>query len=172
LKNACNFYLLKISFDKNLLMKYTFLILAICVCGWSCKKDSNSGGDKTQLLTSADWKYDNGGIGDANGNILFDFSTLGVAIPSCLLDNTVKFNTSGNGTVSENTNVCSGAQATSNFTWNLSSDQTLLNVSGGIVAGISGSFKIKTLSSSKLTLLKDTTLSGVGSGTAVFNLKH
>ena len=152
-------------------MKYTFLILAICVCSWSCKKDSNSGGDKTQLLTSADWKYDNGGIGDANGNILFDFSSLG-AIPACSLDNSVKFNSGGTGTVSENANVCSGAPATSSFTWSLSSDQNSLNVSGGAVAGISGDFKIKTLSSSKFTLMKDTTISGFGSQNIIVNLKH
>jgi len=152
-------------------MKYTFLILGICVCGWSCKKDADSGGDKTQLLTSADWKYDNGGIGDANGNILFDFSSFG-AIPDCSLDNSVRFNSGGTGTVSENANVCSGAPATASFTWSLSSDQNNLNVSGGAVAGISGNFKIKTLSSSKLTLTKDTTVSGYGSVTAIFNLKH
>lgn len=151
-------------------MKNTFLVIGICICALACKKDSSSG-NKTQLLTTADWKYDNGGIGDANGNILFDFSTLGV-IPACSLDNTIHFDTNGNGTASENTNVCSGVPATSSFTWNFSANETVLNVSGGAVAGLGGSFKIKTLSSTKLTLLKDTTVSGFGSVTAVFNLKH
>lgn len=153
-------------------MKYTFLILAICFCIVSCKKNSDSsGGDKTQILTSADWKYDNGGIGDNNGNVLFDFSTMGF-IDDCLLDNTIRFNSNGNGTVSENADVCSGVPATSAFAWNFSSNESILNVSGGAVAGLGGSFKIKTLSNTKLTLLKDTTITGFGSVTAVFNLKH
>jgi hypothetical protein len=40
------------------------------------------------------------------------------------------------------------------------------------VAGIGGSFKIKELSSTKFTLLKDTTITGVGSATMVVSLKH
>lgn len=151
-------------------MKYTFLFFWICFCVLACKKDSGSG-DKTQQLTSADWKYNNGGISDANGNVIIDFSTTGT-IPSCSLDNTIRFNSDGSGTVSENTNVCNGTPATTNFTWNFASNQTLLNVSGGAVAGIGGSFKIKTLSNTQLSLLKDTTVSGFGSVTIVVNLKH
>jgi hypothetical protein len=152
-------------------MKYTFLILAICFCIIACKKDSNSPGDKTQQITSADWKYDSGGVGDANGNILFDFSTTGT-IPACSLDNTIRFTPDGKGTVFENTNICPNASPTTPFTWNFSNNETVLNVSAGAVAGIGGSFKIKTLSDSKFTLLKDTTVSGFGSVTAVINLKH
>ena len=152
-------------------MKYTFLIIGICFCMTSCKKNSNSSADKTQQITSADWKYDSGGIGDANGNILFDFSTSGT-IPACTLDNTIRFNSNSSGTVFENTNVCASAPASTAFTWSFSNNETVLNVSGGAVAGIGGSFKIKTLSDTKLTLFKDTTVSGLGSVTAVVNLKH
>jgi len=151
-------------------MKYTFLILAVCFSTLACKKDSNSSADKTQQLTSADWKYDNGGIGDANGNIIVDFSTLGI-IPACSLDNTIHFDANGSGTVSENANVCSGAQATTSFNWSFSNNETVLSLSGNAVAGIGGNFKIKTLSGTQLSLLKDTTISGM-SGTAVINLKH
>jgi len=152
-------------------MKYTFLTLAICFFALSCKKDSaSSSPGKTQQLTSADWKYDNGGIGDASGNIIVNFSTMGT-IPDCWLDNTIRFNSNGSGTVSENANVCSGAPATTAFTWSFSNNETVLNLSSGAIAGIGGSFRIKTLSDTQLSLLKDTTFSGV-SGTAVVNLKH
>jgi hypothetical protein len=151
-------------------MKYTSFILATCILILSCKKDSSSSTGKTEQLTSADWKYDNGGFGDASGNILISFSTAGV-IPSCSLDNTIHFNSNGSGTVSENADVCSGAPATTNFTWSLSNNETVLNLSGGIVAGIGGSFKIKTLSGTQLSLLKDTTYMSA-SVTAIVNLKH
>jgi hypothetical protein len=156
---------------KRLLMKYSFFVLTFCLALISCQKDSNEQ-TKTELLTSADWKYDNGGIGDANGNILFDFSTLGVTIPVCSLDNTIHFSSNGSGTISENANVCSGAPATTNFTWGFLSGETVLNVSSNAIAGLGGDFKLKELSSTKLTLLKDTTVSGIGSVTAIFNLKH
>lgn len=152
-------------------MKYTILLLGISLLAQSCKKSNTSPADKTQQLTSADWKYNNGGIADAGGNIIVDFSTTGT-IPACSLDNTIRFMANGSGTVSENTDVCPGAPATSTFTWNFSSSQTVLNLSSGAVAGLGGTFRIKELSDTRLSLLKDTTVSGFGSVTAVVNLKH
>ena len=156
---------------KDLRMKYTLLIIGLSFSILSCDKDSDPSVDKTQQLTSADWRYDNGGIGDANGNILIDFSTTGT-IPPCTIDNTIRFNSNGSGTISENSNVCSNAPATSSFTWSFSNNQTVLNVSAGAVAGIGGSFRIKELSDTKFSLLKDTTITGFGAVTAVVNLKH
>jgi hypothetical protein len=151
-------------------MKYTLSILVTCFLLLSCKKDSSSSGSKTDQITSADWKYDSGGIGDASGNIIIDLGTAGLA-PACLLDNTARFKSDGTGTVYENSNVCSGEPATSDFTWNFSQNETVLNVSAGAIAGIGGSFKIKTLTGSQLSLLKDTTILGTA-GTIVVNLKH
>jgi len=150
-------------------MKPYFLILAYSIGFLSCKKNSDTP-TKTQQLTSADWKYDSGGISDANGNIIVDFSTTGT-IPACSLDNTIHFDANGTGTVSENANVCSGASASTAFTWNFSSNETILNLSVGAIAGIGGNFGIKELSSTKLSLLKDTTYMGT-QVKAVVNLKH
>lgn len=150
-------------------MKYSVFILAISVSVLSCKKDSSSSTSKTDEISSADWKYDSGGIGDANGNIITAFPA--GTIPDCTLDNTIHFNTNGTGTVAENANVCSGAPATSNFTWSFLNNETVLNVSAGAVAGIGGNFKIKELTSTQFTLLKDTTVSGFAA-TAVVKLKH
>jgi len=153
-------------------MKYLLLTLLISICFLSCKKDNDSEvSDKTSLLTSTAWKYDSGGVGDANGNILLDFATSGI-IPACSLDNSVKFEPNGSGIGYENTNVCASAPASSNFNWSFQTNQTILNVSGSAVAGLSGNFKIKELTNAKLTLLKDTTVSPFGSVTAIFNLKH
>lgn len=152
-------------------MKYTLTILAASFFILSCKKDSSSSNSKTQQITSSDWKYDTGGIGDASGNILVSFTTLGI-VPNCSLDNTIHFNSNGNGTVSENADVCTGAPPSTPFTWSFSGNETVLNISGSAIAGIGGSFKIKTLSATQLSLLKDTTVTGYGSVTAIVNLKH
>ena len=153
-------------------MKY-ILLLFISFCFIACGKDSDpdTTSENTQQLTSAEWKYDNGGIGNANGIILIDFSTLTI-IPVCMFDNSVRFHADGNGIMAENGNVCTGAPATSNFTWNLSSDGKTLNLSSAVIAGIGGSFKVKEISPTKLTLLKDTTFPIYGAGTAVVNFKH
>jgi hypothetical protein len=155
---------------EKLLMKYTVFTLALSFSLLACKKDSSTSDTSSQQISSADWKYDTGGIGDANGNIIFNFPA--GTIPTCTLDNTIHFNSDGTGTVAENATVCPGTPATSNFTWSFSTDQKVLNVSAGAVAGIGGSFKIKELSSTKFTLLKDTTITGVGSATMVVSLKH
>ncbi len=152
-------------------MKPRFLIIACCLSFFSCKKDSNSDqSSNTQILTNAEWKYDSGGLSDANGNIIADITTI-ANVPSCLLDNSVRFNSDGTGTVSENANVCPSAPATSPINWSFASNETVLNLSGGAIAGIGGSFQIKELSTTKLSLLKDTTLMGL-SGKVILNLKH
>lgn len=150
-------------------MKPYFLILACCIGLLSCKKTSDTP-TKTQQITSSDWKYDSGGISDASGNIIVDFSTTGT-IPSCSLDNTIHFDAGGTGTVYENANVCQGAPASTPFSWSFSSNETILNLSAGAIAGIGGSFGIKELSATKLSLLKDTTYMGT-QVKAVVNLKH
>lgn len=153
-------------------MKYAILLMAICLSFASCQQENEPDEPtKTETITSADWKYDNGGIGDANGNISINFSTITV-IPACTFDNSLRFNSTGQGIAYENLNVCSGAPATSNFTWSLSNNETQLNFSGNAVGGLSGNFRIKELSSTKLTLLKDTTVTGFGAVTAIFELKH
>jgi len=150
-------------------MKPHILILSCCIALLSCKKSSDTP-TKSQELTSSDWKYDSGGISDANGNIIVDFSTTGT-IPSCSLDNTIHFDANGTGTVYENANICPGAQASTAFTWSFSSNETVLNLSVGAIAGIGGNFGIKELSATKLSLLKDTTYMGT-QVKAVVNLKH
>lgn len=152
-------------------MKFMALLPAVCIFFISCKNNAPDEPTKTEMLTSSDWKYDNGGIGDANGNISINFSTLTV-IPACAFDNSLRFNSGGQGIAYENANICSGAPATSNFTWSFSNTETALNVSGNAVAGLSGNFRIKELTSTRLTLLKDTTVTGFGAVTAIFELKH
>lgn len=153
-------------------MKYAILLMAVYFSVLSCKQNSTSNQPaKTEMITSADWKYDNGGFGDNNGNITIHFSTISF-IPSCTFDNSMRFTSNGQGIAYENLNVCAGAPATANFNWNFSNNETQLNISGNAVGGLSGNFRIKELSSTRLTLLKDTTVTGFGTVTAIFELKH
>jgi hypothetical protein len=157
---------------KDLRMKYTLLITALCFLILSCEKnkDSNSSADKTQQLTSGDWKYDNGGIGDANGNILVDFSTTGT-IPACTLDNTIRFNSNNSGTISENT-MFVPMLLLQQHSHGVFKQRNCFKRFSRSVAGIGGSFRIKELSGTRLSLLKDTTVTGFGAVTASVNLKH
>jgi hypothetical protein len=146
-------------------------ILCICLLAMACNKDeNNSGPNKKELLSTSSWIYQNGGVADANGNILIDFSTLNI-IPACALDNTIVFVSDGSGIVNENTNSCNGT-STSAFSWNLTDNENTLNILGDAVFSISGAFKIRELTTTKLSLGKDTTVTGYGNVSMVFNLKH
>jgi hypothetical protein len=150
-------------------MKYFILIAGTCFLFGACKK-SSSGPSNTDLLTSQTWVYDNGGADlNADGTIDLNFSAV---IPACSLDNSAKFNSNGTGVGSENTMVCAGAAPTSAFNWTFSNNETVLNISGNVITGLSGAFKIMTLTSTSLGLSKDTTVTGLGPATAIFFLKH
>jgi hypothetical protein len=151
-------------------MKNIF-ILAFCVFLFACKKDSDNDTSKKDLLIASAWLYNNGGIADPNGNILVDFSTLNI-IPACALDNTIVFATDGSGTGNDNALVCTGTNPVTPFNWNFLSNETILNITGAAVFGISGEFKIRELTTTKLSLGKDTTITGFGNVSMVFNLKH
>jgi hypothetical protein len=156
-------------------MKYFTLAIASCVVFSYCSKDDNNNTNqpsKTDLLTSASWKYDSGGVDlDKNGTVDLSFETTG-AVPACLLDNVVTFKTDGSGVNDEGTTKCDPAlPQTSPFAWAFANSESAINISGSGFAGATGQFKIKELSSTKLSLSKDTTISNYPAAILV-NLKH
>lgn len=155
-------------------MKYVALTMMLGFCFLSCKKDSseNNGPTKTELLTSSAWKYESGGVDvDKNGSIDLSLETLGLA-PACLLDNSATFNADGTGINDEGATKCDPSlPQTTPFNWSFANNETALNISGNGFAGISGQFKITTLTSTRLTIAKDTTMNNM-SGTLIVNLKH
>lgn len=155
-------------------MKYTILTIAICFAFASCSKDSseNNGPTKTELLTSSAWKYESGGADiNKDGSIDLTLETLGT-IPPCILDNSATFNADGTGINDEGATKCDPSlPQTTSFTWSFANNETALNISGNGFAGISGQFKITTLTSTRLTIAKDTSLNNL-SGTLIVNLKH
>ena len=155
-------------------MKYVALTIMIGFCFLSCKKDSseNNGPTKTELLTSSAWKYESGGADvDKNGSIDLSLEAIGT-IPPCILDNSATFNADGTGINDEGATKCDPSlPQTTSFNWSFANNETALNISGNGFAGISGQFKITTLSTTRLTIAKDTTVNSIPA-TLIVNLKH
>jgi hypothetical protein len=153
-------------------MKLYILTMAVCFAFLSCDKDSpdDDGATKTELITSSAWKFEDAGADpDKNGSI--DIS-LASQLPACLTDNTLTLSAGGSGTVDEGAAKCDPSVPQSTpVTWSFAGNETLLNIGGGGLLGITGQFKIVTLTSANLALSKDTTLQGLQSS-FVIRLKH
>lgn len=157
-------------------MKKALFLLAISgVTLFGCDKeddDQTEESQKTTLLVQQAWKFDNAGIDiDRNGTI--ETPLPAGTIQTCLADNTVTFAANGSGTVDEGPTKCATtAPQTSPFTWSFLTNETILNINGSVIAGTSGGqFKIVNLSSTQLSLSKDTAIFGQ-SVALVANLKH
>jgi len=156
-------------------MKYTTLssllfVLFLVSCG---KKDATPAAPtKTEVITQASWKYDNAGIdGDRNGTI--DFPPPSGVLTPCVTDNTLTLSSNGTGIVDEGTAKCTTTDPQSvPITWSFTDNETSLKVGGGGILGISGQFKILELSTTKLSLSKDTTVPILGTVALIAVLKH
>ncbi|HEU4634279.1 MAG TPA: hypothetical protein VFS22_09855 [Flavisolibacter sp.] len=153
-------------------MKLFILAMAVCIVFISCDKDSsdNNGPTKTELITKASWKFEDAGA-DAtkDGSIDISFAS---QLPTCLTDNTLTLSAGGSGTVDEGTSKCDPSipQSTA-VTWSFANNESFLNLGGGGLLGITGQFKIVTLTDASLALSKDTTLQGLQSS-FIIKLKH
>jgi hypothetical protein len=151
-----------------------FILSIIAIAFFSCKKDESSPPatiTKTTILAEQSWKFNNAGLDpDKNGSIDADVSD---QIPACLKDNTVSFSSNGNGIVDEGTTKCNTTDPqTVPFTWSFTSNETLININGNAIAGKGGQYKVVALSSTQLSLSKDTTVAPLGATTFLVNLKH
>jgi hypothetical protein len=80
----------------------------------------------------------------------FDVSSL---INACIKDNIITFSSNGSGTTDEGPTKCNaGDPQTQNFTWNFTTNETVLNVNAAIFAGQSGNFTILALTETSLAL--------------------
>lgn len=138
-------------------MKYILPLFAIWLL-MACKKDENNGPTNTQMLSSSPWKYESGGVDqDKNGTIEISFAAVGILQP-CILDNTATFNSNGTGVTDEGATKCSVvAPQTAPFTWSFTNSETAINITGSVL-GLGGTFKIASLTSTKFSLTKDTTI--------------
>jgi hypothetical protein len=156
-------------------MKKVLYFLPVLFLAISCDKDDDddtpAGKTKTQMLTEATWKFQAAGIDiDKNGTWETNLASF---IPDCAEDNTLKFETNGSGTSDEGTVKCSGnTSQTTPFNWAFATNETVINITGNAVLGYGGQYKLVSLTEAKMSLSKDTTITGLGNQTIVADFVH
>lgn len=142
----------------------------------SCQKESEkpSASEQMNNITASAWVHESSGVDvDRNGTIDLPLTSAGVQ--TCNLDNALTFNKDGSAIADEGATKCNTADPqTSNFNWNFTDNEASLEIKNNVFAALNGKLKIKTLSSTNLTLIKDTTITSPStlSVTVVVNLKH
>jgi hypothetical protein len=158
--------------------KYVFALLSIGCILYACKKDHNNSNDanaKMQLITSATWKYDTVALDtDKDGKPDQPIPAFVGAVQPCDKDNTITFKSDSTGVLNAGATKCNAndPQTTSFRWWFKDNENTLYSPDPLFGSTFTGSFKIGELTSTRLRVLKDTTVSPYGSFTLVLDLKH
>ena len=151
---------------------FLFAISGVALFGCDKEDDDNNGqSEKTNLLVQQTWKFQSAGFDmGSNGSVDLDLTA---QTPACLADNTLTFTANGNGTMDEGATKCNtAAPQTTAFTWGFATNETEMNISGNVIPGVnSGKFKIIALSTTQLTLSKDTVVQTIP-GAVIVSLKH
>ena len=148
---------------------YVFVLLSIGLIVISCKKSSDSP-SKTQLLTSATWKYDTVAL-DLDKDGKPDTPVPPGYIASCSLDNTITFKTDSTGTLDEGATKCNSTDPQSTtFHWYFKNDNTLYSPDP-IFGGLSGDVTVSVLTSTRLEVIKLYSVSGT-SVNVILDMKH
>lgn len=137
---------------------YTLALILIGFVAFSCQKDGgdDTGGTKTKtdLITSAAWKYDTAAI-DLNNDGKTDQALPAGTIENCDRDNTITLKKDGTGTVDEGGSKCNASdpQQTA-ITWQFKNNETVINIPDTVYGSISGDINILELTDTKLRLMK------------------
>lgn len=112
----------------------------------ACQKDDNLPvlKTKTELLSQSAWKFSAATVSgtDASGYL-----------QTCQKDNVYTFVSSGTGTIDEGPSKCdTNDPQSSSFTWTLTSNDTILNISTILFTGGSNDFTLVTLTESQLVV--------------------
>lgn len=155
---------------------YALLLFLIGTIAFSCQKDDDddpdAGKSKTELITSATWRYDTIRL-DVNKDGTPDTELPPDYIETCVTDNTLTFHSGGHGVHDEGATKCDGADPQStDFTWEFKNNEQILSSPDPIFGGFSGDTKITVLSSSKLQLQREMSVPVIGSVNIVLDLKH
>lgn len=139
------------------ILSFLSVICAVVILS-SCQKDDSAAPPppktKTELISASVWKYNDAKI-DIDNNGTGDQAIPPGVVEACTTDNTIQFTSNGNGTVNEGPTKCDPADPqTFPFTWNFTSNETILNFSSSLFAGVGGDFKIISLTDTELILSK------------------
>jgi hypothetical protein len=144
--------------------------LSACLLSACKKDDSDSEPNKKDNITAKPWVHESSGV-DIDGNNTIDLP-LSANVPACVLDNVLTFKTDGTATADESATKCDAADPqTTGFNWSFADNEESLVISNYVFAPLNGKFKIKTLTSTNLSVSKDTSVSGLNASIIV-NLKH
>ena len=157
-------------------LSFLSVICSVVILG-SCQKDDSAAPPpaktKTELISVSAWKYNDAKI-DSDNNGTGDVALPAGIVEACQTDNTILFTSNGNGTVNEGPTKCDPADPqTFPFTWNFTTNETVLNFSSSLFAGVGGDFKIISLTDTELILSKTVTVPPIPLPfTVVITFKH
>jgi hypothetical protein len=152
------------------LLWMTAALMTLTTVWTACSKhnssDNNSNSQVT-LMTQAVWRYDTSGI-DLNKDGQIDLAD---TLATCFKDNTYLFKTDSTVIVDEGATKCdASAPQTATYSWSISKDNPPVIKTDADPILASG-IKVKELTSTKLTVYKDTTIQGIGIW-FILSLKH
>jgi hypothetical protein len=115
----------------------------------SCNKSDNppppTPKTKTELISQSSWKFNSA---KANGT---DISNQAPPFDACRKDNILTFTSTGSGNVNEGLTSCSPSEAT-NFTWNFTTNETILHISSVLFPGGLNDFTLVSISETALVV--------------------
>jgi hypothetical protein len=161
-------------------MKKLLIVSAIATGSFlgGCSKNDNDGGngpsEKTQLITSAAWKYDDAKV-DITGDEVGDTGLPPGILQDCDKDNVITLKLDSTGTIDEGNTKCDAGDPQSvDITWEFKNNETVINIPQNIFGNLSGDAKIKTLTATKLTLVKQVQITDPAPATVnvILDLKH
>ena len=167
-----------LSFHKRLYMKIRpwFLLLPLLLAYIpACQKSASGGGTsaktKTELISKSTWRFDHAGL-DLDNNGTIDSPLPAGVLENCDTDGTLTFNSNGTGVGDEGATKCDAADPqTANFNWSFKNGETVISITNITFGGLSGDFKLVSLTESEFTLEKTVSSMGLTVNVVVV-LKH
>jgi hypothetical protein len=137
----------------------TIILFAVTLATAACSKSSTKK-TKADQISSATWKFSQAGV-DFDNNGTIDVAAPVTLLQPCITDNIITFKSDKTGIVDEGATKCATTDPqTSNFTWSLSSDETIITFSAAIIAGVGGDAKIIDLTDTNFRLSKTIDVAG------------
>ena len=136
------------------------LCVALLMFFAGCRKPEQFTKSKTELITSAPWKFSQVGI-DQNNDGMIDIPLPSTYVSTCSTDNLYTFKADSTGIVDEGPVICSSSTSRlSPFTWYFLNNQTEINISANLLTIFTGTAKIVELSETRFSLAKDVGIHG------------
>lgn len=125
---------------------YALLFLTAAISMTSCKKDKDNNQPapktKTELISTGSWKFSTATVGGIN---------VAGFIQACQKDNILTFQAAGTGTVDEGASKCNGGDPqSSSFTWNFTTNESILHVSAVFFTGGSNDYNVISITDAQL----------------------